>query len=655
MKHLKTYERWGLIAVLLLAWALRWGALMDVPPGWRDDDLIELYTFSQRILSDGPSWYFAGASGHEPLYHTVRAPLLAVAGLNQASARWLSAVCGTFAVLLTWAVGRRLFTREVGLLSGALVAVSFWALLYSRVAIRHMGALPWMLLAIYWGWRILQDKTPPRWASVGMALGVAGALLTYYAGRLIPALLGAALLVVGTKKDRVARYLLALGAGLLLAAPMFWTAAHIPGGDARVSEVAVPLTALRQGDLKPLLQTTWTTLGMAHAKGDPEWLYNVSERPVFGVLGALLFYLGVATRLGHLKQANARFVLLWLAAGMAPACLSLPPSSYGHAILALPAVYLLLAMPMKAAARRWSWTALPLFALTLGVVAARDVRDYFVTWPNHSMVRFLYRADYRALCRYLEALQDVQDAAVSSMLFGPWDKVAVQTDCPQAARLRWLDPTRALLDTGAPTRFFMQDESHPAGLIGALLAAAPGVTAPAGMQGFLVSLPELPKEARVTDIRGHSLAAQPFANALRLERVTVEAPSQPDSEGRLALWWEVVAPLPLPPEELIPYPPPPGVYSGLRLKVFTHLVTANGDFVAGDDGLWVDPYSLQVGDRFVQEHHLNLPVDAAAGPYHLRVGLYDPMTGERWAVGSGETLLEIALDSSQTAFRMTAK
>jgi hypothetical protein len=47
------------------------------------------------------------------------------------------AVCGTFAVLLTWAFGRRLFTREVGLLSGALVAVSFWALLYSRSPSAH--------------------------------------------------------------------------------------------------------------------------------------------------------------------------------------------------------------------------------------------------------------------------------------------------------------------------------------------------------------------------------------------------------------------------------------------------------------------------------------------------------------------------------------
>ncbi len=192
-RRLHTWERWAVVMMLLLAWGLRWIALLDVPPGWRDDDLIELYTFSWEILESGPQIYFSGASGHEPLYHTLRAPLLALAGLNQAAARWLSAVCGTLAALLTWAVGRRLFTREVGALAGATVAVSFWGLMYSRVAIRHIGVLPWALLAIYSAWRVLQDEQPPHAAAFGIAIGTAGGLYTYYAGRIVPALLIVAL------------------------------------------------------------------------------------------------------------------------------------------------------------------------------------------------------------------------------------------------------------------------------------------------------------------------------------------------------------------------------------------------------------------------------------------------------------------------------
>lgn len=644
MKALKAWERWELIMVLLLAWALRWIALLDVPPGWRDDDLIELYAFSQEILNSGPVWYFSGASGHEPLYHTLRALVLAVAGLNPVSARWVSACFGTLAVLLTWAVGRRTFTREVGLLSSALVAVSFWALMYSRVAIRHIGALPWMLLAIYWAWRMLQDTGPPRYAGWGLALGTAGATLTYYAGRLIPALLAVAVIFVGGRKGRWRRYLVALAVGVALTAPMFWAAAHIPGGDARVGEIAVPLNELRQGNWRPLLQTTWTTLGMFHATGDPEWLYNVSKRAVFGLLGAALFYVGVLTRLAHLDQANARLLLLWLGVGLAPAFVSLPPSSYGHTILALPAVYILMAMPMKAAARRWAWTMLPLMGLTLSLVAARDMSDYFNTWPSHSMVRFLYRADYRVLAQYLNARPDIQEAAIGSMLFGAWDKVAVQADGgTPSARLRWVNPERALLGTKKPLPFYFQDEHHLHPDIQAILNAAPAITAPVGMRGALVTLPTPPRGALTQTSAGEALMEFTFGEALRLHAVAVTSPPAPGIEGWLTLWWEVVGPLPLPPEALIANPPPPGVYNGPRLKVFVHLMMDGGTFIAGDDGLWVDPYSLQVDDQFVQWHHLVTTTNAKAGPYYINVGLYDPLTGERWRVREGEDMLQIAL------------
>jgi len=597
---------------------------MDVPPGWRDDDLIELYTFSLDILENGPQIYFAGASGHEPLYHTLRAPLLALAGLNQAAARWLAATFGTLTVLLTWAVGRRLFTREVGLLSGALVAVSFWALMYSRVAIRHVGVLPWALLAIYCAWRVLQDAHPPRIITLGIAIGTAGAMYTYYAGRLVPALLVVGLPFVGGRKGRWKSYLAALVGGVLLAVPMFWAASHIPGADARVGELAVPLTALTEGDIRPLVQTTWTTLGMVHAKGDPEWLYNISERPVFGLAGALLFYFGILTRLGHLNQANARLVLLWLGTGIAPAFISLPPSSYGHTILALPAVYILLAMPMKAAARRWRWTTIPLCLLTFALVAGRDLPDYFVTWAQHPATRFLYRADYRALAQHLNAHPEIEEAVVGSLLFGPWDSIAVETDMQcQDAVLRYVNPERALVSGAEPIRMYLLENERRAPQFQALLNTAPSIEAPWGMQGFLLTLPEPPADALTTDVHGTSLMAHPFAGALALQAVAW------DGEA-LATWWRVVGELPLPPHKLIPNPPPPGVYNGPRLSIFAHLFAADGSFITGDDGLWVDPYSLRVGNRVVQIHRFTIPADAPDGPYSLSIGLYDPLTGERW-------------------------
>jgi len=665
MTSLSRLERICVLALVLLAWAIRWTALMEVPAGWRDDDLIELYTFSGRVAEEGPVLYFAGASGHEPLYHTLRAPLVALGGINQASARVMSAGAGTLAVLLTWAVGRRMLGRLPALLAGTTVALSFWGLMYSRFAVRHMGAVPWMLLAIYWGWRALRDPTPSRRALVGMAAGIAvgtaGSLLTYYAGRVMPALLVALYPLAAPRRRRWQTYFTGLAIGLLVTAPMFWAATHIPGGDARVGEVAVPLRALKGGDIRPLLQTAWTTLGMAHARGDPEWLYNTSERPVFGPLGAALFYLTLALNLLRRRRPEARALLLWLAAGIGPALISLPPSSYGHAILALPAVYLLLASPVAALLDRAGITGgdkvtgtralaagIALSLAITGIVAVRDLPDYFVDWAEHAMVRFLYRADYRALAETMCAdadVADVADVAVGSLLFGPWDKVAVQTDCPrESLHARWLNPSRALVFAGGTaTPLYLQDEGSRHPEIERLLAESLSIAAPRGMQGYSVEPPAPSAHSNSSDVDGVPAGDQPFGDALALIAVEVLSPADAAARNvRIAAWWRVEAVLPLPEEELLPHPSAPGVYNGPRLKVFAHLWDGES-LVAIDDGLWVDPYSLEPGDIILQYHRFDLADAAGDDELTLEVGLYDPKTEIRWTTPAGRDHLVLPL------------
>ena len=67
--------------------------------------------------------------------------------------------------------------------------------------------------------------------------------------------------------------------------------------------------------------------------------------------------------------------------------------------------------------------------------------------------------------------------------------------------------------------------------------------------------------------------------------------------------------------------------------------------VSVDDGLWVDPYSLRPGDQILQVHQLDVPIPSES--YRLEMGLYDPMTGERWRTPQGRDSLEIRLPSCQ--------
>jgi hypothetical protein len=192
--------------------------------------------------------------------------------------------------------------------------------------------------------------------------------------------------------------------------------------------------------------------------------------------------------------------------------------------------------------------------------------------------------------------------------------------------VRLFDPERALVwvAEGVPSTVLLTSWPRPASPIGGFLETA-------------ADPPETisPHLARHT-IRDSQLAARNslarFANGLELigARWMSEEPLVPDQEAVLLTTWLVAAPLDLPPIPIVANPPPPGVYSGPRLAIFAHLLAADGTFLVGDDGLWVDPLTLQPGDRFIQAHRFDLPPDAPTGPYVLEIGLYDPLTGERW-------------------------
>lgn len=58
------------------------------------------------------------------------------------------------------------------------------------------------------------------------------------------------------------------------------------------------------------------------------------------------------------------------------------------------------------------------------------------------------------------------------------------------------------------------------------------------------------------------------------------------------------------------------------LKIFVHLLGADGQVVAQHDGLDVNRNGLQPGDEFAQLHTIPLPPDLPSGTYALQIGLY---------------------------------
>ncbi len=622
---------WIMVAILLLAAAFRFLAVESAPPGWRDDELIE-FNMDRRIADGWRPLFIAEAEGHEPVYHYLHAGTILLFGDNIVGYKWLPLAAGLLTIALTCALARKMFGVKVALLAAALMAVSFWPVMYSRFGVRHIGVLPWMLGTLY----LLYPASSPEqrgkagvgamMRSVLAGLCLAAAIMTYFAGRAVPLILIGFLLYLAVFNRSILRqvwwrYLLAIGIAVLIALPMFVEIANTPGGEKRTEVVGGPLIELRKGNLKPAIDTTLGTLGMFTFAGDPEWLYNVENRPVFDWLTGLFFYVGVIVCLIRLKRVESGFALVWLLVGIAPAFVSIPAASFSHTIAALPVVYVLAAVGVveivdKVVSRQGNKAALSTYLLisflVVGIGAFLTIRDYFGTWANEYIVRFEYHAPTRDVAQWLDRHPGINDVAIGT---NPYqlvlDPLALKLDMPRDIPANWFNAEAVVVKPIAGPTIFTALQAPTAEVRQVLSDTA--------------DLQARYPEFDVYTVRAQSTDRPTSSDRLALFDVQLPAPAV--NPGQLIQWrtrWL-----------LADDPDQP------RLKMFLHILNDKGEVVSGDDREDLNFATLNNGTSFYQISKLTVPQDLPAGQYQVEVGWYNPDTGARLqrADGSDRYLL----------------
>ncbi|MCC7362404.1 MAG: glycosyltransferase family 39 protein [Anaerolineales bacterium] len=624
---------WLCVLVLLAAAWLRVWRLDSVPPGWRDDEVVET-TVHARLAATGLHLYFPQAEGHEPLYHYLSAAWIAAAGDSLFSVRLLSACLGLLSVAALYRLARRMFGGPTALLAAAGLALAFWGLMYARFKLRQVSAVAPMLLGFDCLWAALrppQTGAPRKQAALWAGVWLAVALYTYFAARAVPAILAAFALYLCLfhRPLFIARWrALALAAAVAaaLSAPLFLAIASTPGGEARLGVVGQPLVELLHGNGLPAAKNAAVTLSMFAFTGDPEFLYNIPGRAVFGWGGALLFAAGVALALWRRREPRYAFCLLWLVGGLAPAFVSVPAASLGHTIAAQPVVFLFPALAVAALAERIRSAApsvalprsLPaaLAALYLLTLAARDLPDYFVAWPALPQVRSLYRAELHAAAAALRALPPGSALGLASPALHPADPLAVALDTPsRGLHVVAFTPGWAWAYPAGDAPVFLSAEALPSRF--AQLPSGAGyalLTAP-------LAPPAVPLDAA-------------FANGWTCYGYTAERAA---AGLTLSTYWRVTG------AYTPPAPRPVDVLAGtpLPLRFFAHVLKPDGALLVGGDRLDVDPATLRPGDSFVQVFALSLPADAPAADYAVQVGLYAPDTGARVPLADGHDALRL--------------
>jgi 4-amino-4-deoxy-L-arabinose transferase-like glycosyltransferase len=632
-----------IVAILLTAAWLRVYRLDGVPPGWRDDEVVETTVHAALVQQGHWLLFFPQAEGHEPLYHYLSAAWISLAGQSLFSVRLVSACLGLLSVAALYRLARYLFGGPAALVAAAALAISFWALMYSRFKLRQVGEVAPMLLAFYFFFRVLAGRADrmaarPRFALLA-ALCLSAALYTYFAARAVPLILLAVaiyLFMFHRALFRARWRLLALIAGVTvgLVAPLAVAIARTPQGEARLGQVGAPLADLLRGDPTNVLRNAAETLAMPAFTGDPEYLYNIPGRPVFETLGVALFVVGVGLSLWHWRQPRSAFLIVWLVGGLAPAFVSTPSASLGHTIAAQPVVYLFPAVAVAAMGQRMMATARKarprlqraatltgpaLAAVFLIITAGRDLRDYFIRWPALPQVRFLYRADLHDAAPALRRLPPHSDLGLASATLQPADALALMLETPGLGlQPRVFAPARAWPFPAETVPVLLRESAWPIDFGQAPLAGDYALRPASLAERGQPAVPLMASFQNGWVCIGYTLAgSHSAAGALSL---------------RLDTYWLVG------PSFVAPPPRPVDVLSGLPLplKFFSHLLNPDGHDLAGDDRLDIDPATLRAGDTFVQVFVLEPPAGSAPGDYAVQIGLYDPASGVRVRLANGD-------------------
>jgi len=651
------------VAVLLLAAALRLARPGEVPPGFQFDEAHNAID-AARVLSGRLRLFFPDNGGREPLVTYLHAAAMAVLGRDLAvpALRLVSAGVGILSVAALYGFASRfLLARRPALFAAGFLAASYWHLHFSRYGLRAILAPLWTLAALWCWWlavgplpdaRGLSD-TPARRGVRLLPAAACGAFLavavySHPSGRLLPLilLLHTAFRLLTARRAAAPAVAALFAAGVTAAiafAPLGWYFWRHPGQfTAHPSDVSLSAVAAAQHGgslLRALADNLRLVAGMPFLSGDPSTLHNLPHLPAFDPLSALLAVLGAGVVVGWLASRRPSlvdrglFLAAWFAVGLLPTLLSDRAPNYSRAMVALPPLVLLpglgLAWALGPARRRRPALPSAAAALVLCAAAAWTAYHHFAAFPRLPAVFYSYDMEkveaHRALVRLAAdaevllhplwaghatvAFLDHEGAlrpfdGRDSLLLAPDGRAAlVAFPAREGERQGWVQDARSLYGHAAAT--VIVTDSRGAALLRALRV-------PATAAGDMRPPRDAPLEPRAFDLVA-------FGGAVRLVGHTL-GEARPGEPLSVVLVWEALDP---PPTDL---------------TVFVHVVGPTGQPWGQDDR---EPAHAsyrtsgwRAGDILIDRYRPVLHPDAS-GEIEVLVGWYDRVSGSRLVTEDG--------------------
>lgn len=555
----RTIVLW-LAAIVAVAALFRLWRFDDLPFGvWYDEAEHGLQAL--RILDNEQFRpIFEGAITGPAHYLYLVAAAFEWLGVSVQSIRLVSMVFGLLAVLAGYLVGAELFGWRLGLVAAALLAVSSWAVTFSRFGMYSTMSTPlFALLTAAFLLRGLRTRRLTEYALAGLALGLG--LSFYTSFRLFVPVVAIFLLylVLHTWVTRrttppaafwIGLAMLAFLATLVVSPLAVYAVKHPEIFWARVEDTFIFAGKSEAERWPALWENLRRHLLMFNVFGDPNGRHNLPGNPMLDPVTGALFALGIVYALRFALKPPYFFLLAWLIVGLMGGVLSLdfeaPQSLRANATL--PVAYLLATLPLAVLARSWMQAAgryyphalrWPAVALLAGI-AALNAHTYFVRQANDFAAWNAYSTPETLAARLLADLDPNTDAYVTSFFHGHPTIKFVARNTPTYIELDTLDqfpldliPGRsALLVLNADSRA-LYDEARLLYPNAVFTQTTPPVDGPPVL--FTVQL----SPADVASIRG--VTARYYAND-----TWAGAPVITRIEDQLVADWTQNAPLPFP-------------------------------------------------------------------------------------------------------------
>ncbi len=641
----KARALWLMVAVLLVAALLRLPALESKPPGLHYDEAANAILAADIGLRGERPVFISSYTGKEVLFFYGAGALMNALGASVFSLRLAAAFMGLLTIAATYWLGRELLAdRRVAVIAAALIAISFWHLIFSRLGFRAISQPLLQALSVAALFRGLKQSDAGNGGrkllvAAGVFLGLTA--YTYLAARLFPVPLLLALLPVlapgVTWRRRWASVVLVGAVALLVAAPLLLYFVQNPSTFwVRIAQVAPEGSGGEEG--ASLLDSYLRSLAMYFLAGDPYWRFNVPERPLFNWFWGGLLVVGWAAALLRWRRwwydwqksavlllATVPFIML-LPTALATG--EIVPSNLRAIglipfIFYLPALGLVTLIEQLADLARRPSEQITAFLRYLSFLEGYDVNYafvvllvlllggaftwsmYFDTWATRTDLFYDSDADLAAVAQYLdrEAPRDVPVFVAALHYRHP--TLAFLSDSYD--RVRWLTDSEALVfpEQGAALYVFPHNSPAPE-WADAYLSEAQRTAGPPGPDGDPLYMAYLLSEPPELDA---SLPEGTFDGVVQPLWHDVDNVAQ---DGSLAATfaWRILA------------DNAPGV------RLYAHLYDSWGNRWAQAEMLDYAAEQWQAGETVLQRIELPLAEGTPPGNYRLRLGFFEEGSGE---------------------------